>query len=83
MPLRRATAAHLSGGRWVDGPNGARRLLDEHLHDIPAEVFALLSELGRLAPQPLTVIIERGGRFPPIAHLLEQLDNARAALATG
>jgi uncharacterized protein len=83
LPLDRVDAVHLSGGRWIDGPNGARRLLDDHLHDIPAEVFALLSELGRLAPQPLTIIIERDGRFPPIAHLLEQLDIARAALTTG
>ena len=60
-----------------------RRLLDDHLHDIPPEVFALLSDLGRLAPQPLTIIIERDGRFPPIADLLGQLDMARVALAAG
>jgi hypothetical protein len=47
------------------------------------EVFALLSELGRLTPQPLTIIIERDGRFPPVACLLDQLDSARAALAAG
>jgi uncharacterized protein (UPF0276 family) len=46
-------------------------------------VFELLHELGRLGSQPLTVIIERDGRFPPIARLLEQLDLARAALAAG
>jgi hypothetical protein len=74
---------HLSGGHWIDGPGGARRLLDDHLHDVPPEVFALLRELGRLAPQPLTVIIERDGRYPPIAWLLDQLDSARAALAAG
>ncbi len=64
LPLERVTAVHLSGGRWIGGPNGARRLLDDHLHDVPPEVFALLRELGRLAPQPLTVIIERNGAFP-------------------
>jgi len=73
----------LSGGHWINGPNGARRLLDDHLHDVPQEVFALLRELGRLAPQPLTVIIERDGRFPPINRLLNELDTARAALAAG
>ena len=83
LPLGRVNAVHLSGGRWIDGPNGTRRLLDDHLHDIPPEVFALLSELGRLAPQPLTIVIERDGRFPPVARLLEQLDTARAALAAG
>jgi uncharacterized protein (UPF0276 family) len=83
LPLERVNAVHLGGGRWIDGPDGARRLLDDHLHDVPAEVFALLTELGRLAPQPLTVIIERDGRYPPIARLLDQLDSARAALAAG
>ncbi|MBV9687114.1 MAG: DUF692 domain-containing protein [Alphaproteobacteria bacterium] len=83
LPLERVTAVHLSGGRWINGPNGARRLLDDHLHDVPAEVLALLRKLGRLAPQPLTVIVERDGRFPPIGGLLDQLDSARTALAAG
>jgi hypothetical protein len=83
LPLERASCVHLSGGHWIDGPKGARRLLDDHLHDVPDEVFVLLRELGRLAPQPLTVIIERDGRYPPIARLLDQLDRARAALAAG
>jgi uncharacterized protein (UPF0276 family) len=83
FPLEQVAAVHLGGGRWIEGPNGARRLLDDHLHDVPSAVFELLRELGGLAPQPLTVIIERDGRFPPIARLLEQLDLARAALAAG
>jgi uncharacterized protein (UPF0276 family) len=83
FPLDQVAAVHLSGGRWIDGPKGARRLLDDHLHDVPLAVFELLHELGRLGSQPLTVIIERDGRFPPIARLLEQLDLARTALAAG
>lgn len=83
LPLERVGAVHLSGGRWINGPNAERRLLDDHLHDVPEEVLALLRELGRLAPQPLTVIIERDGRFPPIASLLDQLNAARNALAAG
>jgi hypothetical protein len=83
LPLERVAAVHLSGGHWIDGPDGARRLLDDHVHDVPPEVFVLLRELGRLAPQPLTVIIERDGAYPPIGRLLEQLDAARAALAAG
>ena len=83
LPLERVASVHLSGGRWINGPKGVRRLLDDHLHDVPEEVFALLRELGCLAPQPLTVIIERDGRYPPIARLLDQLDSARAALAAG
>jgi uncharacterized protein (UPF0276 family) len=83
FPLDQVAAVHLSGGRWIDGPHGARRLLDDHLHDVPPAVFELLHEFGRLASQPLTVIIERDGRFPPISRLVEQLDHARDALAAG
>ena len=30
FPLDRVAAVHLAGGRWIEGPNGARRLLDDH-----------------------------------------------------
>jgi uncharacterized protein (UPF0276 family) len=83
LPLARVRAVHLSGGRWIAAPDGGRRLLDDHLHDMPQEVLMLLRELGRLAPPPLAVILERDGRYPPIAVLLRQLDLARAALAAG
>jgi len=83
LPLEQVAAVHLAGGRWIDVPNGAHRLLDDHLHDVPTAVFELLRDLGSLAPQPLTVIIERDGRFPPITRLLDQLDLARTALAAG
>jgi len=83
LPLDRVGMVHLSGGHWIEGPMGARRLLDDHIHDVPPEVFELLTELGRLAPQPLTIIIERDGHYPGFAHLLAQLDAARAALALG
>ena len=77
IPVERVSAVHLAGGRWIG------RLLDDHLHDVPAPVFSLLTELAALAPRPLTIIIERDGNFPPIAHLLAELDRARAALARG
>jgi uncharacterized protein len=83
FPLDRVEAVHLSGGRWIDGPNRSRRLLDDHIHDVPRPVLDLLTELGRQVGQPLTVIIERDGRYPPMARLLEQLDAARRALALG
>jgi uncharacterized protein (UPF0276 family) len=83
FPLERVRAVHLSGGVWIEGPRKARRLLDDHLHDVPAEVLALLRALGAAAPQPLTVILERDGRYPPMARLLEQLDAARQALGEG
>lgn len=83
LPLHRVGIVHLAGGRWIPAPNGGRRLLDDHLHAVPPEVFGLLTELGRLAPQKLTVIIERDGDYPPFADLMAELDRARRALAAG
>ena len=60
-----------------------RRYLDDHLHDVPDSVYDLLVEVGARVRRPLTVILERDGRFPPTHHLLWQLDRARAALAEG
>lgn len=84
MPLDRVQCVHLSGGVWIDEPGtGKKRLLDDHIHDVPDEVFALLTELGTRAPQPLTIIIERDGAYPQFDHLLRQLTRAREALAIG
>ena len=84
LPLARVGAVHLSGGHWIDEPEGTgRRLLDDHLHDVPAEVFELLALLARHAPQPLTVILERDGNYPSFEHVLDQLALARAALRAG
>ena len=84
LPLASVGAVHLSGGHWIDEPGGAgRRLLDDHLHDVPPEVFSLLTLLARHAPQPLTVIVERDGNYPSFEHVLGQLDLARAALRAG
>ena len=84
LPLDRVGAVHLSGGHWIAAPDGAgKRLLDDHLHDVPPAVFALLTQLARLAPQPLTVIVERDGNYPSFEHVLGQLELARAALRAG
>jgi uncharacterized protein (UPF0276 family) len=84
LPAERIASVHLAGGHFVrDGTSGTSRLLDDHLHDVPDSVFDLLEEVGRLAPRPLDVILERDGRYPPIASLLAELDRARAALAAG
>ena len=76
-PLHRVSAVHLAGGRWIG------RLLDDHRHDVPDPVFALLADLAERAPRPLTVVIERDGNFPPIERLLGEVARARAALAAG
>lgn len=86
LPLHRVAEVHLAGGRWWGArvPGVAHeRLLDDHLHDVPAEVYALLEALAAAVPQPLTVIVEREGRHPPFAQMLQQLQRARAALARG
>lgn len=82
LPLDRARTIHLAGGRWIGGPGG-RRLLDDHLHDVPEEVFSLLVEVAARAPQPLTVIVERDGSYPPFPTMLAELDRARSALSEG
>jgi len=84
LPLARVGAVHLSGGQWVEEPGGTgRRLLDDHLHDVPPEVFALLTVLARHVPQPLTVILERDGNYPSFEQVLDQLALARTALRAG
>lgn len=84
LPLTKVSCVHLSGGRWISTPDKTRqRLLDDHIHDVPPEVFALLTQVARHAQQPLTVLIERDGNFPEFESLLAQLEQARAALRLG
>ena len=82
MPLDQVGMVHLSGGRWIEHA-GERRLLDDHVHDPPEPVYELLEALAVRVPQPLTVIVERDGRFPSMDALLGQVDRARQALARG
>jgi uncharacterized protein (UPF0276 family) len=82
LPMERIAAVHLAGGKWI-GAGGGRRLLDDHLHDVPDPVYDLLVEVGSRATNPVTVILERDGHYPPIEMLLDQLDRARRALAAG
>ncbi len=88
MPLNRVASVHLSGGHWIDEPamsgrTAGQRLLDDHVHDVPADVFGLLETLASWVPQPMDVIIERDGGFPEFEALLAQLDSAREALVRG
>jgi uncharacterized protein (UPF0276 family) len=87
LPLERVRMVHLSGGVWIGGhgeSGGLRgRLLDDHLHDVPSPVYELLESLAAQAVQPLDVIIERDGHFPPLDDLLAQVRAARTALERG
>jgi len=82
IPIGRVAAIHLAGGKWV-AAGSERRLLDDHLNDVPDPVYQLLEEVGALAQRPLTVILERDGCYPSMECLLAQLDRARTALREG
>ncbi len=82
IPAERIGAIHLAGGKWI-GDSNVRRLLDDHLHDVPDPVYDLLEEVGARAPRALTVILERDGNFPSFECLMDQLDLARRALSRG
>jgi uncharacterized protein len=85
IPLDRVGMLHIAGGRWISasGNRNDRRLLDDHLHPVPDAVFSMLEELAALAPQPLTVVLERDGAYPPMSDLLLELQLARAAMRRG
>ena len=78
IPVNKTVTIHVAGGKWI-----GQRLLDDHLHDVPDPVYELLEEVAAGASQPLTVILERDGKFPSIDALLAQLDRARHAVTEG
>jgi uncharacterized protein len=83
VDMRRIGAVHLAGGRTVCRPDGVTRVIDDHLHPVPAAVLELLGEVAARAPGPLTVIIERDGHYPPIGELVLEIEAARRALERG
>jgi uncharacterized protein (UPF0276 family) len=89
FPLERVRTVHLSGGKWISEPsrfaeNGsAKRLLDDHVHDVPEDVFLLLKTLASKVNHPLTVILERDGEYPDFKQLLDQIGAARSAVHAG
>ena len=84
LPLERISTVHIAGGTDAENPAGGLTLrVDDHRHDVPAEVFELLTLVGALTVQPLTVVLERDGDFPPFEQMLEELERARVALAAG
>jgi uncharacterized protein (UPF0276 family) len=82
LPADRVGAIHLAGGKFV-GTGETRRLLDDHLHNVPDQVYELLQMIGSRIPHPLTVIIERDGNFPSMGCLLDELQRARLTLKAG
>ena len=70
LPPERIGAVHLAGGRRIE----RGRILDDHLHGVPDEVFALLAQVSA---GDAMVILERDGNYPPIEELLAELKRAR------
>lgn len=83
LSLNRVATVHIAGGEDTMEATGRTLRRDNHRHAVPTEVFDLLTLVGRLAPQPLTIVLERDGAFPPFCELLAELTLARAALAAG
>jgi uncharacterized protein (UPF0276 family) len=87
IPLERVRAIHIAGGKLLEpdpaDPAQKKHLLDDHLHPVPDPVYELLAEVAAASSQPLTVILERDGEYPPIAELLQELEAARAAISRG
>jgi len=83
FPLDSVRQVHLSGGKDIRAPGGGMRRLDDHIHDVPLEVFELLEQLASRSERSLTVIIERDGRYPPFQELVSQVREAKAALSRG
>jgi uncharacterized protein (UPF0276 family) len=71
LPHERVKAVHLAGGKRIE----RNRLLDDHKHAVPDEVFALLAFVVN---DDAVVILERDGAYPPFDELLAELDRARA-----
>jgi uncharacterized protein len=83
IPIASISYLHIAGGRMVTSPDGKTYLLDDHLHAVSEPVYELLAEVAARAEQPLTVVLERDGEYPPMPALLAELDRARTALASG
>lgn len=71
IPPQRIGGIHLAGGRRIE----RGRVLDDHLHAVPEEVYELLAYVH--APSA-TVILERDGRYPPFEELLSEVERARS-----
>jgi uncharacterized protein len=73
LPAERVRAVHLAGGKRIE----RGRLLDDHKHAVPDEVFALLAHVTN---DDAMIVLERDGEYPPFDELLDELDRARAVV---
>jgi uncharacterized protein len=82
FPLMDVQYVHIAGGHETNDEHG-EYFLDDHQHPVADDVFQLLEELAAHTYQPLTVILERDGKFPPFQQTAEELRQARYALTRG
>lgn len=72
LPASRIGMVHLAGGMRIE----RERVLDDHKHAVPAEVYELLALV-----HPPMVVLERDGNYPPIEELLAELWTAATRVA--
>ncbi|MGX1771586.1 DUF692 domain-containing protein [Nocardia brasiliensis] len=72
LPADRVAYCHVAGGHEAGG-----RYHDTHTDPVPAEVLTLVTEFT--ARQPVPLMLERDGNYPPAAELLDELDAIAAA----
>lgn len=77
LPLERVAYVHVAGGVEHDG-----LYHDTHTAPVPAAVLTLLEQLCERHPPP-AVMLERDGRYPPLATLRAELDAIARAAAYG
>lgn len=82
FPLTEVEYVHIAGGHVANDEAGDY-FLDDHLHPVSNEVFALLEELASRTSRPLTVILERDGNYPAFNEIRDELKEARLALMRG
>jgi uncharacterized protein (UPF0276 family) len=76
VPAARIQQFHLAGHRDL-----GTHLIDTHDEPVPDPVWALYAEAVRRFG-PISTMIERDDRIPPLAELLAELDRSRAIAAT-
>jgi uncharacterized protein (UPF0276 family) len=77
MPTKRVQQIHLAGHS-----NHGTHIVDTHDHPIAAPVWALYRQACERFG-PVATLIERDDRIPPLAELIDELDQARAIAARG
>ncbi|NUS92877.1 MAG: DUF692 domain-containing protein [Nocardia sp.] len=74
LPTERIAYCHIAGGHESGG-----RYHDTHLHAVPAEVLALVADF--VSGNPVPLMLERDGDYPPAGELLDELDAIANAAA--